>query len=208
MKLKRLVILFSLLSVSSVYGQDDLDAIFDDGQSTSGFTLRVGSDLLTFMGGTANVYGEAQYKQKLGVQIGVGVSPFGYLMDLSSPALIDDFDNALISDLNGAFYYHLGVKYLSGFGDVFNWYYYVDWKRWNGSVVGPFIDEYGNLIVDTYNFTRSKFNFGMGYAYMPFDHVGFDGHGGIYMQKQIETGETYGSRQVGFDLGIGAFYQF
>jgi hypothetical protein len=196
------LILFSC----NLTAQDDLDDIFDDGDSNSDIDIAVGTDLITLIAGTFNVYGEFDYKQKVGLQIGLGVVPFGYSMDFSRPALFSDDTYGLNRNIKGGFYYNVAFKYIQSYSDAFKWYYYGEFKRWSMTEMNTAgTEEIANL---------KKLNgaVGTGYAFKPFDYIGFDAHLGIFLGlfKETETGSVNPQLLVlnGFDLGIGAYYNF
>ena len=62
------------------------------------------------------------------------------------------------------------------------------------------------------NIKKIKIGGGTGYAYKPFDYIGFDAHFGIFagLFNVTETGSVEPLRRFvnGFDLGIGAYYNF
>lgn len=195
----------------SVFGQD-LDEIFDDGDNTANLDILVGTDLVTNLAGTINVYGEVNYLEKVGLQLGVGFLPLGYILDVSNPseALTGSGDSFNQNVVKG-FFFNVGGKYIQTRNSgIFNVYYYLELKRWRFTE-NPIISITG-METQQIRGVRSKYNFGMGYSILPFDRIGFDAHLGaflgIYRNEDLVGGGTSANGQVGFDLGLGAFYKF
>jgi len=92
-----------VLFAYNLSAQDDLDDIFDDGDSNSDIDIAVGTDLITLIAGTFNVYGEIDFKQKVGFQLGLGLVPFGYSMDYSRPTSFNDDTFGLNRNIKGDF---------------------------------------------------------------------------------------------------------
>lgn len=206
--MKNLLLFFSIFLVCSLTAQEDLDDIFDDGQRSGEVDVIAGTDVLTFSGGTPNIYGEFRFKDKVGIQVGVGMLPFGYLADFSNPGILFDGDLPIERDIRFGSFYNVGFKYFSNlFGPTFDMYYYADFKRWKYryDFEVDIVEEF-----DPVNFRR-KFNFGVGYNLIPFDHIGFDFHLGIFMgrnrQDIIGANNTFQERIIGFDVGLCAFYR-
>ncbi|MCC7454489.1 MAG: hypothetical protein IT222_10015, partial [Crocinitomix sp.] len=89
MKLNFLSLFLALIAYStSICAQEDLDAVFDDGDETNGFGIAVGSDLVTLGTGTLNVFGEFTVLDRVGVVAGVGTMPLGVIMDFTNPDII------------------------------------------------------------------------------------------------------------------------
>ena len=207
--MKKIVFLVSLCfgTLLNCIAQEGLDDIFDDGDNNSSIDISVGTDLITTIGGTFNVYSELHFKQSLGVQFGLGVIPFGYLMDFSNPGeILEGGDDQFNRNINKGFYYNIGFKYIKSMGDAFSYYYYGEFKRWSYTEALSLVTE------ETIKGIRTKVNFGIGYSLMPFDNIGFDAHTGIFLgsnKKEDNDNITISkSPAIGFDFGLGAFYRF
>jgi hypothetical protein len=85
-------------------------------------------------------------------------------------------------------------------------YYYGESKNWSMSEVNVVSE------VEVATIKRNKFSFGTGYAYKPFSNIGFDAHIGIFAALERRAEITDLSSLLffrnGFDLGIGAYYNF
>lgn len=197
------IIFFIGLILHSItnFAQEDLDDIFDDGKSTSDIQFSVSTDVITTIGGTVNLYGEAVFKEKAAIFCGLGVTPFGYLADFSNLSHLFDPNSAIQNNMSTGLFYDLGMKYLATFGS-FSYYYYASLKHWGWQTASdPSIDNKNK---------RNKFNFGVGYAYNPIPKIGFDLHLGVYLgsQELNVIDSPYGKKSfvTGFDLGIAVKY--
>ncbi len=194
-----------LLSISNLNAQeDDLDAIFDDGNANRKFGLNLGMDAITLMAGTLNVYGEAIVKEKIGVFVGTGIMPFGYLADFSDPqVLLSQSGTSITRNFTRGRFLDLGMKLLQKSGS-FSYYYYLGFKYWHLDTES---NTYGKLI----NSIR-KLTLGAGYTFSPMNHFQFDLHGGAYVgfidKKKVNNQNVTLDLRVGFDLGFSMFYKF
>lgn len=215
MKFKILIVL-SLFALNS-FSQEDLEDIFDDGVANPDWTINVGLDAATLIGGTVHLNGNIYFKDKAGLQVGLGFLPFGYILDVSSPfgVLDDDEDRQARYDINGGTHMNLAFKYVKSYSDTYKWYFYGMYKGWKFSrtekviPVDPFNPTSKTLNIDV---KRRKYNIGSGITLTPFDHIGFDLRGGVYLgSNKFDDGETNYPRTAifnGFDVGLGVFYQF
>ena len=214
MKLKFLNFFVVLIAYSSsICAQEDLDAIFDDGDETNGFGIAVGSDLVTLGTGTLNVFGEFTLLDRVGIFAGIGTMPLGTIMDFTNPDIIGnpEDDNLFIRGLTKPFYYNIGLKYIEtrGFIPI---YVYSEFKNWRWI---PADLAYENAIIN-----RRKINFGVGHEFFLFDRIGCDIHTGTFLGllaiKSLVSDDPnnlqYGPNStydifIGFDLGLSLKYK-
>lgn len=206
MKKVLLSILMTMFFVWNTSAQKELDDIFDDGDSNANIDIAIGTDLITTIAGTINIYAEIDFVQKIGLQAGIGLVPFGYNLDFSRPTLFNDETYGLNRNISGGFYYNIAGKYIQAYGDAFKWYYYAEFKRWSMTETNQ------NGSAEISNIKKLKGTFGTGYAYKPFNNIGFDAHLGVFVGvfSQTETGATDSPVGFlnGFDFGLGAYYNF
>jgi hypothetical protein len=198
-----------------ICAQEDLDAIFDDGDNTNGFGIAVGSDLVTLGTGTLNVFGEFTILDRGSVVAGLGTMPFGVIMDFMNPDIIGnpEDNNLFINGITKPLYYNFALKYIETRA-LIPFYVYGEIKKWNW-ISSNFAHVGGK-------YKRSKFNFGMGYSLHPFDNMVVEAHTGIFLGQlrffavDDETdpnfdpfgmGNSY-DVFIGFDLGLNLKYEF
>lgn len=186
--------------------QDDLDDIFDDGDSNADLRVEIGTDLITTIAGTVNVYGEIDIKDIFGLQAGIGFVPFGYHLDYSRPAIIGNPTYGYNRNIGGGFYYNIAVKYFQAADDSFKWYYYGEFKSLSMTETNT------AGTTDLSKITKLKGMVGTGYSLKPFNNIGFDAHIGLFAAifRQTAVGSTESEPFIasGLDFGIGAYYSF
>lgn len=196
------IFLFSILNLNAQ--EEDLNAIFDDGNANRKLGLNLGIDAITLMAGTLNIYGEAIVKEKFGLFVGTGIMPFGYLADFSDPKfLLSQSGTALTRNFTRGRFLDAGMKLLQKSGS-FSYYYYLGFKYWH-------FDEPSNTNGTLINSIR-KLTLGAGYTFSPTNHFQFDLHGGAYVgaidKKTVTNQNVTLDLRVGFDLGFSMFYKF
>lgn len=190
----------------NVNAQDDLDAVFDDGDNTRGFDVFVGTDLITAAGGTLNLYSEFRIKKMVSVFAGVGTSPFGFLADYSSIEVIfNDGDFEPVSrNVIKSHFFDFGLKYTLNSINYVPFYIYVDYKKWGWSYDS--IDLTGDLAA------RNKYTGGLGHLFVVSNKIGIDLHLGVFLGKEkynpAGPGKISVSDYYGLDLGLNISYIF
>ncbi len=216
MKLNFLSLFVALVAYStSICAQEDLDAVFDDGDETNGFGIAVGSDLVTLGTGTLNVFGEFTVLDRVGVVAGVGTMPLGVIMDFTNPDIIGnpEDNNLFITGITKPLYYNFSLKYIETRA-LIPFYVYGEIKKWNW--ISSNFDYVGG------KYKRSKINFGMGYMFNTSENIVFEAHTGIFLGQlryfaivdetdpnfnPFAMGNTY-DIFIGFDLGLNLKFEF
>ena len=150
------------------WSQEDLDDVFDDGDKI-GLDLKVGTNIITDLGGTLNLFVDLKPIDMFSIHAGIGVSPFPVIIDVmnfsSEVPVLDTSKTSAGLYYNAGFAFHPNMKrYLTNL-DV---YYYFDFQRWQFKAV------------DIVNVRRSKFNVGMGISYSLGTNMSLDFFYGIY----------------------------
>ena len=212
------ILLFLLLSMScAVLGQDDLDEIFDDGLNES--HLALGTDVITDLSGTLNVYANFRPIDALRLQLGVGVLPFGKYTDLMN--LLGERLPVRDTALSTGFYNSFAVQLVNETPwPGFDYYYYADFKRWQYQAVqnqfqikrfkacvgiGYSLQITGGLSFDMtvgVYLGREKVNTTENFMPLPFEEYEFHNH---YFDDNSSFGSTFYN---GFDIGLGLHYNF
>lgn len=214
---RRLVIFAFLITQLPAFGQDDLDEIFDDGLNKS--HLALGTDVITDLTGTINVYANIRPIDAMRIQLGIGVVPFGKYTDLMN--LIGERLPVRDTALSIGFYNSFGLQLVKETPwPGFDYYYYVDLKRWQYQAVQ-----------DQFKVKKFKGCFGLGYSLQISGGLSFDMTVGVYLgREKVNTTENFMLQQFGdvefhgtyynaittegstffngFDIGLGLHYNF
>lgn len=199
-KMKQLLLITGFLfTLSTVFSQNDLDDVFDDGDKNSKFYL--GTDFITWSTGTANIYTDITLTDNLKWQVGGGFTPFGFLFDITD-AIAGAYIPILEKNLNFGSYLNTGFKFYPikkyDASKDLNSFYYLEMNRWSSKSIIPTIKN-----------TRTKINFGAGISYGLSGRFNIDVQYGItyarlkYLQdtQQVKSGRIFG-----LNLGFGINY--
>lgn len=103
MKIQYSLFLFVIFSISSLYGQDDLDEIF--GNEATKPSAYIGSNFVAILAGVPNIEADVRLKDsKLLIQAGFGVMPLGFRLRLEDLPLA-------ITHIKKGRMIHAGVAY-------------------------------------------------------------------------------------------------
>lgn len=172
-----LLILTIIFSPITIFSQDDLDDIFDDGDKESKFYI--GTNINTLASGTLNVYGDFFPIDKFKLTAGVGLMPFNKHRDYTYSVPFKSDEIATVHDnLSGGTFLNIAAALVNtiDFGVDFNYYYYLNFRRNNFSA-----NE------DLHNYKLTKIGLGIGYL------VGLPGRFNLDIQAGISNGYLKGT---------------
>lgn len=202
MTFKKLLVLAFALPLT-LFGQEDLDAIFDDGDKDA--SIFIGTNLNTIGTGTLNLYGDFYPTEKIRLQAGLGIIPFNTFRDYTFFLMGFDDDLTLTyENVSGGSFYSLGFALKSGLDMVidFDYYYY-----------GMFRYRTFGLVEDLFKVKQRKFSFGIGYLVGLPGRFNLDIMAGMAMGriKLFDSNSTdpdllNEERGLGFELTFGINY--
>jgi len=150
MNMKRKILSLFILSLSVLsYGQEDYDEIFDDGINNS--KLTIGTDIITLTTGTLNVNVGYNFTENFQLKLGVGATPFGFLLDANSFVVEGEGLPLIQSDLKTGYFLSVGTNFYTGEGLMnitSDGYYGVYLEKWKNT------DSFNSVI----SYTRTKLN--------------------------------------------------
>ncbi len=216
---KTALLLLLIVGCGTIFAQEDLDDVFDDGDKDS--KIHVGTNITTLLGGTINAGLDLSPIEKLTLNVGAGFMPFSTHRDLSfwRPQSFDD-GSMQVKDtaVSGGNYLTFALKFNANmFSDIdFDYYYYISYKRKNF-----------NLMDDIIAVNQNKISLGLGYKFGLIGRFNTEIQFGVFSGSDITTLnsdnytftglETRGvtlyemndfekRRVIGFDLGISLTY--
>ena len=149
--------------------QKDLDAAFNDGKKTKGFEIAIGTDAVTLMGGTVNIFGEYTLHNRFAVYSGIGLMPLKVVVDFSNSRFFSypSDENLITRNITKPLYWNLGLKYIPA-GTQNPFFVYFEYKNWKWYT--PKNSYYGQKS------RNSKFNLGSGYTINLSENISCDTH--------------------------------
>jgi opacity protein-like surface antigen len=203
-----------MFNLSPIFAQKDLDAVFYDGNKTKGFEIAIGTDVVTLMGGTVNIFGDLTFYNRFSVYSGIGIMPLKVVVDFSNSRFFSNPDdkNLITREITKPLYWNLGLKYMATRTQN-PFFVYFEFKNWKWySPIGMY---YGQ------KYRNSKFNLGSGYTLNLSEKISCDAHLGIYIgnlkfktvdndgvEVNNEFYEENSNIYMGFDLGLNLKYKF
>ncbi|MFT5823002.1 MAG: hypothetical protein ACI8ZM_004261 [Crocinitomix sp.] len=197
----RLFYLFLFVYITG-FGQGNVEQISNKKKSEKAIDLFLGSDILTGLGGSPNLYGEFHFYDKVGIQLGVGYMRTGYLADFANFVNLSSVKK-VVRNVSSGLHYSMGLRYIKKTStDFFKLHFYFDYKKWSYS-----IKDFAQT-----RYFRHKGCIGSGMMLQLDNNLGFDAHYGLSVgrdwheeEHQVKLDNEF---LFGYDFGVSMYYAF
>lgn len=204
-------LLFFAFIATSVNGQSDLDNVFDDEIQSEYSKFSVGINAVKILTGTPMISVGYIFLDKIQVKVGAGITPFGFIFDLTDP-----FPGSLpVLQRN--------LSMGSCFSAKFRYFPFLNFSKFGkGGFAGVELIRWDNgSSLSDINYTRTKCNINGGLSFNIYEHIDIDLELGISIGFYsietpldeiviLETNEIRPGMEFfgGFNTGISINYNF